>query len=102
MIPERNVSFCGAASRQEGRVACFEQRLHLCLLVGSGVDMPVCIDEPGHSRHAFPIDYLSPPRGGLAGRHGNDFPRTYDDRSALYYVAVNDNDTGIGDSEVLR
>src|SRR5215831_5816796 len=102
MIPERNVSVRRAASRQHGGVTGFEQRLHLRLLVRSGVDMPVCIDEPGHRRHAFRIDYLSAGRGRLAGRHGNDFSRTYNDRSALYYVTVTDNDTCIGDSEVLR
>ena len=71
MIPERDVSFRRPASRQHGGVARFEQRLHLRLLVGSGIDVPMSIYKPWHGSHAFGIDGLAARGGRRASRHGS-------------------------------
>ena len=62
VIAERDVAVGRTAAGEDRRVAGFELRLHLRLLVGPGVDVPVRIDEPGHRRHALWRRSSGPPR----------------------------------------
>ena len=102
VIPERDVAVGRTAAGQDGRVAGLELSLHLRLLVGSGIDVAVRIDEPGHRRHPFGVDGPAAGGGRPARRHRHDLSRTDHDRSAFDDGAVGADDPGIGDREVLR
>src|SRR5580693_10591006 len=93
VIPERDVSFRRTAPGQYGRVTGFEKSLHLRLFIGSGIDVPMSIDEAGHGGHAFGVNGLPARRGRFARRHGNDFSCAHYDRAALYNSAVCADDT---------
>src|SRR5262249_42107003 len=101
VLPESDVSFGRTASGKDRRVAGFEKCLHLGLLVGSGIDVPVSVNEPGHRRHALGIDGRTTRGGQPAWRHRNDFARAYHNRPAIYYRSISDNDASISDRKVL-
>ena len=65
--PERDVAVRRTAAREDGRVAGFELGLHLRLLVGAGIDVPVRIDESRHRGHALGVDGPAARGGWRAG-----------------------------------
>ena len=102
VIPERDVAVRGAAAGEDRRVAGFELGLHLRLLVGSGVDVPVGVDEvrAWHSCPLASID-LQPLRVGRAGGHGHDLPAAHDHRARRDHRAVSNDHVGIRDRNIL-
>ena len=89
-----------AAGRKDGRVAGFEQRLHLLLI--EPIDVLVRIDVARHRGHAFGIDHPKTSGIGRAGGSGNDLAAADDDRAGLDDRTRNSNDAGVGDGRILR
>ena len=102
MLAQSDVAVAGAAAREDRRIAGLELALHLRLLLGPRVDVPVRVDETGHRAHALRVDDLAARARRRAGRHRNDLAAAHDDRAALDDRAVADDDAGIRDREVLR
>src|SRR4029450_7725200 len=101
MVPEGQISFCGSTARQDRRVAGVEKLLHLLLLIGTGVDVPMGIDESRQGSGAARIDGLQSGNIRGAGRDGNDPSPSDDDRSLIDPRAVANNNPYVRDREVL-
>jgi hypothetical protein len=102
MLAQRQVAVAGAAARQDRRVPGFELALHLRLLLGPRVDVPVRVDETRHRAHAARVDDLTGGPRGCARGDRLDPATAHDDRAALDDGTVADDDVGVGDREVLR
>ena len=102
MVPQRQVSLSRTASGQDGRISGFQKLLHLRLLVGSGIDMPVGIDIPGHGGHAFGVDDLQPLCIRGARARGNNLAGAYNHGARSNHSAVADDHSGVGDRHILR
>ena len=59
VLAQRDVAVAGAAAGENRRVAGLELALHLRLLLGPGVDVPVRVDEARHRAHALGVDDLA-------------------------------------------
>ena len=102
VIAQRDVAFRGSAAGQHRGVAGFEQRLHLRLFVGAGVDVAVGVDEAGHGGHAFGVDLFSGPACWPRPPPRRRFcRRAHDHRARIDHGSVPDDDADVGDRHIL-
>jgi hypothetical protein len=66
------------------------------------VDVFVRIDEAGHRAHALGVDRLQPLCRRRARGYRHDLAAAHDDRARLDYLAAANDDSGVGDCDVLR
>lgn len=62
----------GPPARQDRRVACFQERLLLFFLMGTGINVLAGVDEPRHGTHSFGVDRFQALRVGRTGADRDD------------------------------
>jgi hypothetical protein len=75
--------------------------LHLHLLIGSSIDVPVAVDVPRHCAHSLGVDDLQPLGIGGAGGSGDNLAASDNQGAGIDDGAIADDHPDVGDRHIL-